>query len=192
MLPAGQAAAEAFYRVVDAAYERLDLVEARPLPDEPGRVELGQGNMTAILQIAADELDLDPGVVRLKSGGGHGGHNGLRDIASALGSRDFHRLRIGIGHPGHKEAVVGHVLSRPGHAATSVRGVPWISASSCIPCTSMRTKRRPSMVATVRARLVRPVPGGPMIPRTGFPKLPPSFRTARNSSRRSLALPSPK
>ena len=61
-----------------------------------------------------DELDLAPGMVRLKSGGGHGGHNGLRDICSSLGSKDFLRLRIGIGHPGHKEAVVGYVLSRPG------------------------------------------------------------------------------
>jgi PTH1 family peptidyl-tRNA hydrolase len=68
------------------------------------------------LLVAYDELDLEPGVVRLKTGGGHGGHNGMRDICSALGSRDFHRLRIGIGHPGHKEAVVGHVLSRPGKA----------------------------------------------------------------------------
>lgn len=66
------------------------------------------------LIVAYDELDLDPGVVRLKSGGGHGGHNGLRDICAALGSRDFHRLRIGIGHPGHKDAVVDYVLSRPG------------------------------------------------------------------------------
>lgn len=66
------------------------------------------------LLVAYDELDLPAGVVRLKSGGGHGGHNGLRDICAALGSRDFHRLRIGIGHPGHKDAVVGHVLSRPG------------------------------------------------------------------------------
>ena len=70
----------------------------------------------ARLLVAYDELDLDPGVVRLKTGGGHGGHNGMRDICAALGSRDFHRLRIGIGHPGHKEAVVGHVLSRPGKA----------------------------------------------------------------------------
>ena len=68
----------------------------------------------ANLLVAYDELDLNPGVVRLKTGGGHGGHNGLRDICAALGSKDFHRLRIGIGHPGHKEAVVGHVLSRPG------------------------------------------------------------------------------
>jgi len=68
------------------------------------------------LLVVYDELDLAPGTVRLKSGGGHGGHNGMRDICGALGSRDFHRLRIGIGHPGHKEAVVGYVLSRPGKA----------------------------------------------------------------------------
>ena len=61
--------------------------------------------------VAHDELDLDPGVVRLKRGGGHGGHNGLRDISSQLG-KDFMRLRIGIGHPGHKDDVVDFVLSR--------------------------------------------------------------------------------
>jgi len=61
--------------------------------------------------VAHDELDLDPGVVRLKRGGGHGGHNGLRDISSHLG-KDFLRLRIGIGHPGHKDQVVDFVLSR--------------------------------------------------------------------------------
>jgi len=70
----------------------------------------------AELLVVYDELDLAPGTMRLKTGGGHGGHNGMRDICSALGSRDFHRLRIGIGHPGHKEAVVGYVLSRPGKA----------------------------------------------------------------------------
>jgi len=61
--------------------------------------------------VAHDELDLDPGVVRLKRGGGHGGHNGLRDISSHLG-KDFMRLRIGIGHPGHKDQVVDFVLTR--------------------------------------------------------------------------------
>lgn len=66
------------------------------------------------LLVVYDELDLPAGVMRLKTGGGHGGHNGMRDICSALGTRDFSRLRIGIGHPGHKEAVVGYVLSRPG------------------------------------------------------------------------------
>jgi len=62
--------------------------------------------------IAHDELDLPPGEIRLKRGGGHGGHNGLRDIVPKLGSSDFWRLRIGIGHPGHKSAVSGYVLKR--------------------------------------------------------------------------------
>ena len=61
--------------------------------------------------IAHDELDMDPGVIRLKTGGGHGGHNGLKDIVLHIGS-NFHRLRIGIGHPGSKERVSGHVLSK--------------------------------------------------------------------------------
>ncbi|HDK38347.1 MAG TPA: aminoacyl-tRNA hydrolase [Thiolapillus brandeum] len=63
--------------------------------------------------VAHDELDLPAGVVRLKKGGGHGGHNGLRDIASALGSKDFYRLRLGIDHPGHRDQVTDYVLSRP-------------------------------------------------------------------------------
>ena len=61
--------------------------------------------------IAHDELDMDPGVIRLKTGGGHGGHNGLRDIVPHTGP-NFHRLRVGIGHPGSKERVSGHVLSK--------------------------------------------------------------------------------
>jgi PTH1 family peptidyl-tRNA hydrolase len=63
--------------------------------------------------VVHDELDLDPGQARLKTGGGHAGHNGLRDIMSALGSRDFHRLRIGIDHPNDRSAVVNYVLGRP-------------------------------------------------------------------------------
>lgn len=62
--------------------------------------------------VAYDELDLPPGSVRLKLDGGHGGHNGLRDTIGVLGDRAFARLRIGIGHPGHKDAVVGYVLSK--------------------------------------------------------------------------------
>jgi len=62
--------------------------------------------------IAHDEIDLPPGAVRLKRGGGHGGHNGLRDIIPALSSPDFARLRIGVGHPGDKDAVTDYVLSR--------------------------------------------------------------------------------
>lgn len=66
----------------------------------------------AAMLIVHDDLDLAPGTVRLKQGGGHGGHNGLRDIAARLGS-DFLRLRLGIGHPGHRDQVVGYVLHRP-------------------------------------------------------------------------------
>jgi len=65
------------------------------------------------LLIAYDELDLPPGVARLKQGGGHGGHNGLRDIFRHYRDHEFLRLRIGIGHPGHKDAVTAYVLSRP-------------------------------------------------------------------------------
>ncbi|WP_119344298.1 aminoacyl-tRNA hydrolase [Facilibium subflavum] len=63
--------------------------------------------------VAHDELDLPCGQLRLKKSGGHGGHNGLRDIEAQLGSRDFYRLRIGIGHPGHQSKVVSYVLNKP-------------------------------------------------------------------------------
>ncbi|MAA64694.1 MAG: aminoacyl-tRNA hydrolase [Alteromonadaceae bacterium] len=62
--------------------------------------------------VAHDELDLPPGTAKLKKGGGHGGHNGLRDIIAHLGTNDFHRLRIGIGHPGDSRQVTGYVLGR--------------------------------------------------------------------------------
>ncbi len=60
-----------------------------------------------------DELDLDPGEMKFKKGGGNGGHNGLKDMQAQLGSGDFWRLRLGIGHPGIKEEVAGYVLRRP-------------------------------------------------------------------------------
>ena len=63
--------------------------------------------------VAHDELDFSPGTIRIKENGGHGGHNGLRDIIKALGSDDFLRLRIGIGHPGHKDKVTPYVLHTP-------------------------------------------------------------------------------
>ncbi len=62
--------------------------------------------------VVHDELDISPGQVRLKQGGGHGGHNGLRDIMSQLGSRDFYRLRMGIGHPGEARDVSNYVLGK--------------------------------------------------------------------------------
>lgn len=63
--------------------------------------------------VAHDELDLAVATLRLKQGGGHAGHNGLRDTISALAARDFWRLRIGIAHPGDRTLVTGYVLGRP-------------------------------------------------------------------------------
>ncbi|HEY6094097.1 MAG TPA: aminoacyl-tRNA hydrolase [Gallionellaceae bacterium] len=80
----------------------------------------GVGALAQFYKIAADEilvvhdeLDLPPGSAKLKLGGGHGGHNGLKDIIAHLGSRDFWRLRIGIGHPGDRAEVVNFVLNAP-------------------------------------------------------------------------------
>ncbi len=66
--------------------------------------------------VVHDEIDLPAGSVRLKRGGGHGGHNGLRDIIAALGSRDFARIRIGVGHPGASREVIRYVLNGPSKA----------------------------------------------------------------------------
>lgn len=64
--------------------------------------------------VAHDELDLPPGVVKIKQGGGHGGHNGLKDIIASLSNNNnFYRVRIGIGHPGHRDLVAGYVLGKP-------------------------------------------------------------------------------
>ena len=74
----------------------------------------------ASILIAHDELDIPPGQARFKQGGGHGGHNGLRDIVPALaGQAGFFRLRIGIGHPGHASKVSGWVLSKPSQDDTT-------------------------------------------------------------------------
>lgn len=63
--------------------------------------------------VAHDELDFEPGIAKLKTGGGHGGHNGLRDIIQSLGNqKGFHRLRIGIGHPGSAKQVTNYVLKK--------------------------------------------------------------------------------
>ena len=63
--------------------------------------------------VVHDDLDLEPGTARLKFDGGHGGENGLRDIVAQLGDGKFHRLRIGIGHPGHRDRVTPWVLGKP-------------------------------------------------------------------------------
>jgi peptidyl-tRNA hydrolase, PTH1 family len=64
------------------------------------------------VMVVHDEIDLEPGTTRLKKGGGHGGHNGLRDIIQRTGNKEFLRLRVGVGHPGNKDKVVPFVLGR--------------------------------------------------------------------------------
>jgi len=68
--------------------------------------------------VAHDDLDLPPGTAKLKKGGGHGGHNGLRDTIAHLATNEFQRLRIGIGHPGDSRRVTGYVLGRLGKQET--------------------------------------------------------------------------
>lgn len=84
--------------------------------NDSGRAVVALANFYKItpaeILVAHDELDFPAGDIRLKQGGGHGGHNGLRDIIECLGP-DFYRLRIGIGHPGHRDQVTPYVLSAP-------------------------------------------------------------------------------
>ena len=118
--------------LAERAYFGLAARVARPLPGIDGPVWLLQpqtfmnlsgksvGALVRFFKIAPeevlvahDELDLPPGELKLKFGGGHAGHNGLRDIHAQLGSADYWRLRIGIGHPGVKTEVANYVLGRP-------------------------------------------------------------------------------
>ncbi|AOF52412.1 aminoacyl-tRNA hydrolase [Rodentibacter caecimuris] len=80
-----------------------------------------------------DELDLPPGVAKLKQGGGHGGHNGLKDIVAQLGnSNNFYRLRLGIGHPGHRDLVAGYVLNKPSPTERNALEKALDEATDCV------------------------------------------------------------
>jgi PTH1 family peptidyl-tRNA hydrolase len=95
--------------------ERVWLLEPQTFMNESGRAVAEAARFMKLplgdVVLFHDELDLAPGKVRVKQGGGVAGHNGLRSADACLGSRDFKRVRIGIGHPGHKDRVTGHVLS---------------------------------------------------------------------------------
>lgn len=104
-------------RVTLAGHE-LRLLRPTTFMNRSGRAVAALANFYRIapeaILVAHDELDISPGTARFKQGGGHGGHNGLRDIIPALGgNRDFHRLRIGIGHPGRASEVSNYVLAKP-------------------------------------------------------------------------------
>jgi PTH1 family peptidyl-tRNA hydrolase len=83
--------------------------------------------------VVHDELDLPPGVVKMKRGGGTGGHNGLTDIADSLDTRDFWRLRIGIGHPGDKDLVADYVLDKARRAEQDAIDPPFERSLELLP-----------------------------------------------------------
>jgi PTH1 family peptidyl-tRNA hydrolase len=93
------------------------LVQPQTFMNESGRCVGGLARFFKIpaeqILVIHDELDFAPGVVKLKKGGGVAGHNGLKDISAVLGTQDFWRLRIGIGHPGDRSLVADYVLSSP-------------------------------------------------------------------------------
>jgi PTH1 family peptidyl-tRNA hydrolase len=87
----------------------------------------------AEILVAHDEIDLPPATIRLKFEGGHGGHNGLRDIISHLGTKGFYRLRIGVGHPGNSKDVVDFVLNAPGKAQRAAIDAALVAAEPVVP-----------------------------------------------------------
>jgi PTH1 family peptidyl-tRNA hydrolase len=95
--------------------ERALLLEPQTFMNESGRSVAAAVRFLKLpypdVVVLHDELDLAPGKLRVKLGGGVAGHNGLRSIAECLGTPDFRRVRIGIGHPGHRDQVTGHVLA---------------------------------------------------------------------------------
>jgi PTH1 family peptidyl-tRNA hydrolase len=99
---------------IELAGKRVHLLKPATYMNESGRAVQALAAYFKLapdaLLVVHDDLDLPPGTARLKFGGGHGGHNGLRDITRHLGP-DFARLRLGIGHPGHRDGVLGYVLS---------------------------------------------------------------------------------
>ena len=121
--------------------------------------------------VAHDELDIVPGQLKLKFGGSHAGHNGLRDIHAQLGSADYWRLRIGVGHPGVKSEVVNWVLQKPSQehriaiedaVVRSLKAVPMLIAGEMEKATMLIHTHAP----------VRPKP--PRKPEAGDAPLPPA------------------
>jgi PTH1 family peptidyl-tRNA hydrolase len=111
---------EADIAEITLAGQRVRLLKPTTYMNESGRALARAVNYFKIrpehVLVAYDELDLPPGRVRLKFGGGHAGHNGVRSVIAHLGP-EFWRLRIGVGHPGKRERVTGHLLGRRAPAA---------------------------------------------------------------------------
>lgn len=101
---------------VNIAGQDIWLLKPETFMNHSGRAVASIANFYKItpeeILVIYDELDLPVGTAKIKKGGGHGGHNGLRDIIGLTGSNDFYRIRLGIGHPGHKSKVLSWVLNR--------------------------------------------------------------------------------
>jgi PTH1 family peptidyl-tRNA hydrolase len=105
--------------LIQTSYQGQNLYLLKPLTfmNRSGQSVAALANFYKIpaanILVVHDELDIQPGTARLKKAGGHGGHNGLRDIIAQCGSKDFLRCRLGIGHPGNAKQVSDYVLSKP-------------------------------------------------------------------------------
>ena len=136
----------------------------------------------AQMLVVHDELDLPPGTVKLKKGGGTGGHNGLTDIVEALDTKDFWRLRVGIGHPGHKDLVADYVLNKARRAEQdaidppferSLDLLPWLARGKMTDAmTWLHTKPAPAQDA------VTPVETGAQ-PRAQAPSVAPTTKVKK-------------
>lgn len=120
------------------AGRKLRLLVPHTFMNRSGRSVAALANFYKIepaeILIAHDELDIPPGSARFKFDGGHGGHNGLRDIVPALGNRkDFYRLRVGIGHPGSAKQVSNYVLSKASPADRDAIGASIAEAIRALP-----------------------------------------------------------
>lgn len=109
--------------------------------------------------VVHDELDLPPGQMRLKQGGGHAGHNGLRDIIARLGAADFWRLRLGIGHPGVREEVADYVLRKP--PAAEREALDRTVSDSLAQLDALLAGRMAQAMMTLHAKPARPKPPRP-------------------------------
>jgi PTH1 family peptidyl-tRNA hydrolase len=110
--------------------------------------------------VVHDELDLPPGTARLKRGGGHGGHNGLRDLISHIG-RDFYRLRIGVGHPGDRNKVISFVLQPPTRAEETLIDDAIREGLSAVALFLREGEQKAMNQLHTRANAPRPTPPGP-------------------------------
>ena len=122
---------------VDVSGQRILLAKPKTYMNKSGQSVIALLNFYKIapenMLVAHDELDLAPGTARLKFDGGHGGQNGLRDIMAQLGHGAFHRLRVGIGHPGHKDKVLSWVLGKPSAEHESAIGERIDAAVNLLP-----------------------------------------------------------